>query len=296
MSRLSERSALALLFVVPALWSSNYLVARAAPDVIAPHALATGRWLLAALLMLPFTAAGLWARREALRREWPHLVVLGALGMWICGAWVYIGGRSTSATNMALIYAVTPITIALASARLLHERMHPRQWLGVGLALLGLLYVVSQGDLSRLLAVRFAAGDLWIAACALAWTAYSVLQKHWPSQLGPAERLVATSVGGLVLLVPGMLIEAAAGPVPPLSWAALGLVVAAAVVPGVLSYGAYAVLQRQLGASRTALMLYLTPVYAPLLAWAVLGETPQAYHVVGAALILPSIALATRRG
>lgn len=296
MSALSERSALALLFVVPALWSSNYLVARAAPDVIAPHALATGRWLLAVLLMLPFTAAGLWARRDALRREWRHLVVLGALGMWVCGAWVYIGGRSTSATNMALIYAVTPITIALASARLLHERMHPRQWLGVGLALLGLLYVVSQGDLSRLLAVRFAPGDLWIAACAVAWTAYSVLQKHWPSQLGPAERLVATSVGGLVLLVPGTLIEAMTTPVPPPSWAALGLVVAAAVVPGVLSYGAYAVLQRQLGASRTALMLYLTPVYAPLLAWAVLGEVPRAYHLVGAALILPSIALATRRG
>jgi drug/metabolite transporter (DMT)-like permease len=40
-------------------------------------------------------------------------------------------------------------------------------------------------------------------------------------------------------------------------------------------------------------MLYLTPVYAPLLAWALLGEVPRWYHVVGAALILPSIALAT---
>jgi hypothetical protein len=45
-----------------------------------------------------------------------------------------------------------------------------------------------------------------------------------------------------------------------------------AVLPGVLSYTAYSFLQRELGAARTALMLYLTPVYAPLLAWLVLGE------------------------
>jgi drug/metabolite transporter (DMT)-like permease len=35
-------------------------------------------------------------------------------------------------------------------------------------------------------------------------------------------------------------------------------------------------------------------VYAPLLAWLLLGEAPRWYHAVGAALILPSIALATR--
>ena len=49
-----------------------------------------------------------------------------------------------------------------------------------------------------------------------------------------------------------------------------------------------------LGRARTALMLYLTPVYAPVMAWALLGEVPRWYHAVGALLILPSIALATR--
>jgi drug/metabolite transporter (DMT)-like permease len=296
----AERSAAArwapvLLWVVPALWSCNYLIARAANGVVAPHALATGRWLLAALLMLPFTGAALWTKRDALRREWKHLVVLGALGMWICGAWVYLGGQGTSTTNMALIYAVTPIAIAVVSARLLHEHMRSRQWLGVVLALAGLLYVIAKGDLSHLLAVRFSAGDLWIVAAAISWTAYSVLQKRWPTALGPGERLVATIAGSMLLLIPFTVWEALAQPVPPLTAKAAGLVLAAAVIPGVLSYGAYAVLQRELGASRTALMLYLTPIYGPLLAWALLGEVPQMYHVVGAALILPSIALATRR-
>jgi drug/metabolite transporter (DMT)-like permease len=284
-----------LLWVVPALWSCNYLIARAAEGVIAPHLLASGRWALAGLLLLPFTAPGLLRRREVLRREWKHLLVLGALGMWICGAWVYIAGHSTSATNMALIYAVTPISIAVVGARVLHERMHVRQWLGVAMALMALLFVIGKGDLANLLAVRFTTGDLWIVACAVAWTAYSVLLRLWPTALGPAERLVATIGGGLVILLPFTLIEALWLPMPPLGAQAVGLVLAAAVVPGALSYAAYSFLQRELGASRTALMLYLTPVYAPLMAWVTLGEMPRWYHALGAALILPSIWLATRR-
>jgi drug/metabolite transporter (DMT)-like permease len=66
------------------------------------------------------------------------------------------------------------------------------------------------------------------------------------------------------------------------------------VLPGVLSYSAYSFLQREIGAGRTALMLYLSPVYGAVLGWVLLGERPGWHHLVGAALILPSIALATR--
>ena len=161
MTQAAQGWARVLLWVVPALWSTNYLIARASEDVIAPHALAFGRWGLAALLLLPFTARGLLRQREALRQEWKHLVVLGILGMWICGAWMYHGGQRTSATNMALIYAVTPIAIAIVGARLLHERMLPRQWFGAVLALLGLLIVIGQGDIQRLRHLRAHVAQSW---------------------------------------------------------------------------------------------------------------------------------------
>jgi drug/metabolite transporter (DMT)-like permease len=43
------------------------------------------------------------------------------------------------------------------------------------------------------------------------------------------------------------------------------------------------------------MMLYLAPVYGAALAWLLLGEVPGWYHVVGAATILPSIWMASRR-
>ena len=238
---------------------------------------------------------GLLRQRAVLRREWLHLLVLGFLGMYICGAWVYVAGRSTSSTNIALIYAATPMAIVAASAWLLHERLGRAQWAGVVLALLGLLLVIAKGDPRRLLAVQLVAGDAWITAAAASWTAYSVLLKRWPSALGPGERLVAIIGGGLLVLLPTTLLEVMLTTTPALGWGAAGLVLMAAVLPGVLSYGAYSYLQRELGASRTAMMLYLAPVYGALLAWAVLGEVPGWYHLLGAAMILPSIWLASRR-
>jgi drug/metabolite transporter (DMT)-like permease len=288
------RWAALLVWLIPALWSSNYIIARLGADLIGPHALAFGRWLLAAAIMAPFVARELWTRRVALRREWKQMLMLGAFGMWICGAWVYIAGRTTTSTNIALIYAVTPIAIAFASARLLHERMQPSQVAGVALALAGVLFVIAKGQVDNLLAVRLTAGDGWIAAAAASWTAYSVLLKHWRSELGPAARLVAIIAGGLVVLGPFTAVEAWLGGTPPLTPPALALVLFAAVVPGVLSYGAYSFLQRELGAARTALMLYLAPVYGAVLAWLVLGEAPGWYHLAGAVMILPSIWLATR--
>jgi drug/metabolite transporter (DMT)-like permease len=49
-----------------------------------------------------------------------------------------------------------------------------------------------------------------------------------------------------------------------------------------------------LGATRTAVMLYLAPLYGAFNAWWILGEVPSGFHAVGAALILPGIYLATR--
>ena len=115
-----RRLALAMLWVVPLVWSSNYLIARAATGVVQPHLLALARWSLAFAIMLPLAWRGL-AQGGApwLRAEWRQLLVLGALGMWICGAFVYIGGQTTSSTNIALIYAATPIAIAMISAVML---------------------------------------------------------------------------------------------------------------------------------------------------------------------------------
>jgi drug/metabolite transporter (DMT)-like permease len=283
-----------LLFVTPALWSVNYLVARWAPGVIAPHALALGRWVVAALVLGAFCAAELRAKRSAIRAEWKQLLVLGTLGMWICGAFVYIGGRSTSALNIGLLYAASPVLIALASALWLHERLGPRQVIGVALALAGVLHILLRGDWPALLRLQFNAGDVWVAVAVVCWAVYSLLLRAWPSAFGPLARLTLIAAAGVVVLVPFTLWEALAWLPSEWSWRSWALILAAALLPGAGAYGAYSIMQRELGAARVGVVLYLGPLYTAVLAWLVLGEPVQSFHWVGGALILPGIYLSTR--
>lgn len=289
------RVAQVLVFVAPALWSVNYLVARWAPGVIAPHALALFRWCVAALLLAAFCHREIAARRSAIVTEWKHLFVLGALGMWVCGAFVYIGGRSTSAINIGLLYAAAPVLIVLASALVLRERVSALQLAGVGLGIAGVLHVLLRGEWSLLLQLHINPGDAWVAVAVLCWAAYSVLLRAWPSAFGPLARLTLIACAGSVVLIPVTIAEALFWLPSEVSWKSLGLVLAAALLPGAGAYAAYSTMQRALGAARVGVVLYLGPLYTAAIAWAVLGERVEVFHGVGALLILPGIWLSTRR-
>jgi len=289
-----RRLAYALVFVTPALWSVNYLVARWAPGVIAPHALALGRWIVAALVLGAFCATELRVRRASIRAEWKQLLVLGALGMWVCGAFVYIGGRSTSAVNIGLLYAASPVLIALASALWLHEHIGRRQALGVALALAGVLHILLRGDWPALLHLNFNPGDIWVAGAVVCWTVYSLLLRAWPSRFGPLARLTLIAGAGIVVLLPFTVWEAIEWWPTEWSWRSAALVVTAALLPGAGAYAAYSIMQRELGAARVGVVMYLGPLYSAVLAWAVLGERIEGFHLIGGCLILPGIYLSTR--
>jgi len=286
-----------LIFATPAFWSVNYLVARTAPPLIAPHMLAVTRWALAALLLGIFAWPELKAKRHLIGAERWHCLALGMLGMWMCGAWVYIGARTTSANNIALIYALSPVFIVLAAALLLKEHLRKRQWLGVVLALLGLVHVVIQGQWHAIAQTEFVAGDAWIFGCAIAWAIYSILLKRWPSPFSPLARLVLIAASGALFTLPLALLEASSGlAYSQTVWDArtVMVVLAAAVFPSSGAYLAYSTLQKRIGASRTALVLYLGPLYAAALGWFALGEPLHSYHAIGAAIILPGIFLASQ--
>jgi drug/metabolite transporter (DMT)-like permease len=290
-----RRIALALMFIAPALWSVNYLVARWAPGVIAPHMLALGRWSVAALLLGAFCWREIAAKREHVRREGPQLLVLGVLGMWICGAFVYIGARHTTAVNIGLLYAVSPVLVALASALWMHERFGALQWGGVALSLAGVTHIVIKGQWQSLGALAINPGDAWIALCVVAWTVYSLLLRAWPSAFGALARLTLIACGGVLVILPFAVIEALWWWPSTLSWKSVALVLAAALLPGAAAYGAYSFMQRVLGAARVGTVLYLGPLYAALAGWLVLGERIEIFHFAGAALILPGIWLASRK-
>jgi drug/metabolite transporter (DMT)-like permease len=256
--------------------------------------LALGRWALAGLIVGFVARQELWReRRNTLAHAWQYLV-LGALGMLVCGAWVYQGAKTTSAMNIALIYAASPVLIALGAVLWLGERFSWRQGLGVLVAMSGVFHVVVKGQWGALGQVQWVAGDGWIVLAMVSWAVFALLQKKWPSPLSATARLAAICAGGVIVLLPFAAWEWQQASTPTWGWHATLLMGVSGLVPGVGAYWAYGFCQKVLGASRVAASLYLGPLYGGLTAWAVLGESLGWHHVAGATLILPGIYLASR--
>ena len=290
-SQARERVALLACWLTPLLWTVNLVVARTAPGLVTPHVLAFGRWLVAGLILGSVTRHELWQHRHWIfANAWRYLL-LGAFGMWICGAWVYQAGYSTSAMNISLIYASAPVLIAVGSVLWLGEHLSPRQFVGVAIALAGVVHVVVRGHWAHLREVELVPGDLWIVAASISWSAYSLLQRRWPTRLGSTAQLATICAAGVVVLLPFTIWEVCAADTPALNLQGIGLMLLAALLPGVGAYWIYGWTQKIIGASRVAVTLYLGPLYAALVAWLLLNEPLGWHHFGGAVLILSGVAL-----
>ncbi len=288
----SVRLAAIAIWCVPAMWAFNFMVARMAPGVIEPHGLALGRWLIVTLCLGWWTRREIWQHRAHIWQDWRRYLVLSVFGMLICGAWVYVGARTTSAMNISLIYSSSPVFICLAAVFWLKERMRWWQGLGVLVALGGVVHVVVQGHWAHLSEVQWVQGDALILLAACSWAAFALLQKRWASPLSGLARLAVMAFFGCWVVLPFVLWEASLPTTPAWSSHAAVLVLVVGVFPGILAYSVYAWGQKLLGASRVSMVLYLGPLWGAVVSWGVLNEQLGWHHLVGALLILPGVALA----
>jgi drug/metabolite transporter (DMT)-like permease len=113
----------ALLLVMPLFFVSNLIIGRAVTNAVEPATLAFWRWFLASLVLLPFAWRGLIQHSAAFRNLWRELLWLGVLGMVVCGAGVYLSLRYTTASNAALIYSSSAISIVVLEAIFFREKL-----------------------------------------------------------------------------------------------------------------------------------------------------------------------------
>ncbi len=281
------------LLLTAFLWSGNWIVGRAVHGDVPPVALAFLRWLLAAIVFLPFVARGLWAQRAVVAGEWKRLAVFSLIGVTAFNALVYYGLRTTTAINGSLLNVGVPIFVIVISWAGLGERNSWRQGAGVAVSLVGAVTIISRGDVRALLALDFGTGDLVILFAIFLWALYSVLLRHWPSELKPLNFLATIMIGGIVLLLPAFVVERWLGAEIILTARSLGGIAYLAFFASVGAYICWNFGVRAIGAGKASLFLHLIPAFATVLAMLLLGEALHFYHLAGVGLILTGIYIAT---
>ncbi|WP_448190261.1 DMT family transporter [Azospirillum sp. sgz301742] len=285
-----------LLMLPPLFWAGNFVLGRAVANAgaVPPVALAFWRWVVGALILLPFAWPHLRHDVPVLVRHWKIVLLLSGLGIAVFNTFAYIGLASTTALNGVMIQSAMPVMIVGMSFLFFRDTVTPLQALGIAVSLAGAVALVSRGDPAALANLHFNVGDLWILAAVTAYAAYTALLRRRP-QVHGFSFIVVTFLLGALMLLPFMVLETLNGRPLVVSAVSLASIAYVAVFASILAYICFNRAVLLLGANRTGLSIHLIPVFGSLLAMLFLGERPQWFHAAGIALIATGVVLATRK-
>lgn len=295
---LTPRAA-ALLLVPPLLWAGNVIVGRMVHELIPPMTLNFVRWVIAGLLLLPFTYATL-KRHSPLWRHWKRYAMLSLLGVGCYNSLQYLALQTSTPINVTLVASSNPVFMLGIGALFFKQAIRKRQILGALLSMLGVLLVLSRGNLQALLEVQLVVGDVFVLMATASWAGYSWLlaQTTEPSEVRNdwANFLMAQIALGLVwsgLFTAG---EWSMGDAHIVwSWPLVAALVFVAVGPAMLAYRCWGLGVQLVGPNIAGFFANLTPLFAALLSALTLGELPAWYHMAAFALIVGGIVVSSRR-
>ena len=279
-----------MLLTLAAVWGASYLFIKVAVDEIEPAPMMAFRTLLAAAVLLGYVVwrLGRDGAVAELRGAWRHCVVLGvfnaALPFWLI-AW---GEQHIDSGLAAVVQASVPIFNALLILRFLpHERLTRTRALGLAIGILGVAVVTGIHPEGGTMAIL---GAFAVVLSSVSYASAGVYgQRAVSRSAGPVLAAGSMLVGGLILL-PFALFQLP-GSVPSLE--ATASVLALSLLGTAF---AQLILFRMLalhGSARLSLVTYLMPGFALVYGAVILDEAITASMLVGLALILGGVALAS---
>jgi drug/metabolite transporter (DMT)-like permease len=283
-----------LLSITALCWAGNAIVGRLAAGHIPPVTLSFLRWSLAFLIILPFAWKHLKRDWGAIRSHLGTMVFLSIIGIAAFNTLQYWALEHTQALNTLLLQSAGPLFVAVWSLILLGVRLTLAQAGGIALSLIGVLVILLHGDLTALTSIEFNKGDIIFTVALAIFGLYSVLSLKRPQIHGLS--FVGFTFGcGAACLVPLWIWELFSRPVMQLDAANLLSLFYVAVFPSTLAYLCFNRGVQLIGANRAAPFFHVVPVFGSAMAIVFLGEHPQLFHVIGFALVLTGVFVASRK-
>jgi drug/metabolite transporter (DMT)-like permease len=282
-----RHSAAIALIVLTLIWSFNWIVLKQVLRYVGPFDFSALRYVFGTLVL----GAAMIAKRESPKP--PPLLQTALIGFAQTAGfqafvqWALVGG---GAGKTALLAYTMPFWVVLFSWLILSDRPGARQWLSLGVAALGLVFILEPwrglgGSGSAVLAVLGG----------ICWALGVVLSKRLFNRSGATALSLTTwqMFFGTLLLVAIALVV----PGPPIEWTPY--MIGALFYNGVLSSGLawllWSYVVDKLPANVAGLSSLVIPIAGIGFAWLLLGEAPSPAESVGIVLICVALAIVNFR-
>jgi drug/metabolite transporter (DMT)-like permease len=284
-----------LLALTALIWAGHSIVGRLAVGEIGPMMLVFLRWGVASG---PIAFAARKTLREDFRilaERWPLWASMGALGFTAFNALFYVAAHYTTALNLSLLQASSPVLVLIGAALFFGVRAGAPQVFGAALTILGVAVISSQGDWRRLAGLTFNFGDTLMLIASVIYAFYTLGLRMRPN-VSAFGFLAAMAIAAFITSVPLFAVEAYMRGVDWPSWKGWLVLVYAALGPAFLAQVFYMRGVQLIGPGRAGVFVNLVPVFGGLLAVVLLGEPLQAYHLVALALVALGIVISQKKG
>ena len=275
-------SFLAILSVM-VIWAGSFIFITFGISDISPLSLSFWRFIVATPLLIPFVS-----KRPSLG-EIPGFIVLGVSGVSLLYYLQFTALLYTTPTNASILINTAVIFIAAFSAIFFNERLKFQQYIGILVAFVGIVLVISEGKLS--LSGKSFKGDLMMIANGLLWAIYTVYGKKFMGKYSAIELVFWSFVFGVVTLTPFVALSGLDFPSAPLTW--ISILYLSVLCSGFAYVVWYHAVDR-LGAAKTSVFIYLIPLFTAALSTAVLGEVITAFKAMGGLLTIVGLYMAEK--
>ena len=269
------------------IWGSNFTVVKIATRSIPELPFNSLRLLTASAAFI--FALGLSEGWPTLTRaEWSRIVQLAIVGHVIYQLCFVSAVTHTTVANSALIFALTPIVVALLTSLVGHERIPAARWLGALLSLTG-IYLVVGASIGAPGATMV--GNALAAGAMCCWAIYTVGARPLLVHRSPLAITGYSMAAGSIIYLPlawSGLRNLRWSAVPASAWIA---VVLSALLALFVAYVIWYTAVQRIGSTRTSVYSNVTPVVAMVVAAIWLGEPITLRKLIGAAAVAAGLAV-----
>jgi len=270
------------------IWASSFVFVKIGLDYMGPLTIASLRYFLASLLLLPFVIHRENTKRPWTSSIWLRLFLIGFSAYAIGNGAMFWGLKYLPATTASIMMSFSPLLILFAAALWLKEIPTRRQLMGVMVALAGSVLFFSTG-----LRVGEPLGLGIVAVGLLGFLFFGILGREIAREQ-KVDTLSLTAIplafgGGLLLLV-ALPLEG----LPTFSVTGWGIVLWLAVINTAFAYMLYNHSLQVLTALEMNVMLNLSPLGTAALAWLLLDERLSFIQIVGMFTAIIGVVLVQR--
>jgi drug/metabolite transporter (DMT)-like permease len=291
----SKPLAIAEATIAVVVWGASFIATKIALQDVSPVTVVWLRFSIGLLII----AVGMFAMHQAAlpqRKDLLYFALLGFLGISF-HQWLQSNGLVTSqASTTAWIVTTTPIFIAILAWLFLKEHLGWLRVLGITLAFLGVLLVVTQGNLALLRQGQFGRpGDILILISAVNWAVFSVLSRRG-LQSQPATRMLFYVMGfGWLFTSIQFFTTSGFQEIALLRWQGWLAIGFLGIFCSGLAYIFWYDALQALTATETGVFLYIEPLVAVVVAAILLQEQLVLASLIGGGIILIGVWLVNRQ-